>query len=121
MARRRPRSGLRRSGSPIRGRDRGGPCRAPRPCRRSARSSGGAPSAAAEVAVWLAGRFLGWLASAGPGRADAGDWRAEGRLLTRLGVARETARTEPARGLLDAELRVIELARAHVVERGASA
>jgi len=70
------------------------------------------------VAVWLAGRFLGWLASAGPGRADAGDWRAEARLLAGIGVARETARTEPARGLLDTELRVIELARLHVVERG---
>ena len=74
-----------------------------------------------EVAVWLSGRFLGWLASAGPGRADAGDWRAEGRLLAGLGVTRDTARTEPARGLLDTELRVIELARVHVVERGAGA
>ena len=74
-----------------------------------------------EVAVWLAGRFLGWLESAGPGRADTGNWRAEARLLAGLGVARETARTEPARALLDAELRVIELARLHVVERGASA
>ena len=74
-----------------------------------------------EVAVWLAGRFLGWLASAGPGRADAGDWRAEARLLAGLGVPRETARTEPARGLLDTEPRVVELARMHVVERGAGA
>ena len=73
-----------------------------------------------EVAVWLAGRFLGWLASPSRGRADAGDWRAEERLLAGLGVAGETARTEPARGLLDTKLRVIELARVHVVERGAS-
>ena len=73
-----------------------------------------------EVAVWLAGRFLGWLASPSRGRSDAGDWRAEARLLAGIGVARETARTEPARGLLDTELRVIELARVHVVERGAS-
>ena len=75
----------------------------------------------AEVAVWLAGRFLGWIESPSRGRADAGDWRAEARLLAGLGVARETARTEPARGLLDTELRVIELARLHVVERGTSA
>ena len=74
-----------------------------------------------EVAVWLAGRFLGWLASRSRGGADAGDWRAEGRLLAGLGVPRETARTEPARGLLDTELRVVELARMHVVERGAGA
>ena len=73
-----------------------------------------------EVAVWLAGRFLGWLASPSRGRADAGDWRAEGRLLAGLGVARETARTEPARRLLDTELRVIELARVHVVDPSAS-
>lgn len=74
----------------------------------------------AEVAVWLAGRFLGWLVSPSRGRADAGDWRAEARLLAGLGVARETARIEPARGLLDTELRVIELAHVHVVEPGAS-
>ena len=73
-----------------------------------------------EVAVWLAGRFLGWLESPSRTRADAADWRAEPRLLAGLGVARETARTEPARGLLDTELRVIELARLHVVERDAS-
>ena len=73
-----------------------------------------------EVAVWLAGRFLGWLASPSRGLADAGDWRAEARLLAGLGVARDTARTEPARGLLDTELRVIELSRLHVVERDAS-
>ena len=74
-----------------------------------------------EVAVWLAGRFLGWLASPSRARAHTGDWRAEARLLASLGVARETAHTEPARGLLDTELRVVELARVHVVERGASA
>ena len=74
-----------------------------------------------EVAVWLAGRFLGWLASPSRDCADAGDWRAEERLLAGIGVARETARIEPARALLDTELRVIELARVHVVEPGASA
>lgn len=74
-----------------------------------------------EVAVWLAGRFLGWLASPSRGRADAGDWRAEEHLLAGIGVARETARIEPARALLDTELRVIELARVHVVEPGAGA
>ena len=73
-----------------------------------------------EVAVWLAGRFLGWLASPSRAYADAGDWRADTRLLAGIGVARETARTEPARGLIDTELRVVELARVHVVERGAS-
>ena len=75
----------------------------------------------AEVAVWLAGRFLGWLASPSRGRADAADWQADERLLAGIGVARETARAEPARGLLDTELRVIELARVHVVEPGAGA
>ena len=74
----------------------------------------------AEVAVWLAGRFVGWLASPSRARADAGDWRAEERLLAGIGVAREAARIEPARTLLDTELRVIELARVHVVEPGAS-
>ena len=74
----------------------------------------------AEVAVWLAGRFLGRLTSPSCGGADAGDWRADERLLAALGVARDAARSEPARGLLDAELRIIELARVHVVERGAS-
>ena len=74
-----------------------------------------------EVAVWLAGRFLGWLASPSRGRADAGDWRAEEHLLAGIGVARETARIEPARALLDTELRVVELARVHVVEPGAGA
>ena len=72
-----------------------------------------------EVAVWLAGRFLGWLESPSRARADAGDWQADERLLAGIGVARETARIEPARGLLDTELRVIELARVHVVEPGA--
>ena len=72
-----------------------------------------------EVAVWLAGRFLGWLASPSRDRADAGDWQADERLLAGIGVARETARIEPARRLLDTELRVIELARVHVVEPGA--
>ena len=74
-----------------------------------------------EVAVWLAGRFLGWLVSPSRGRADAGDWRAEERLLAGIGVARETVRIEPARGLLDTQLRVIELACVHVVEPGAGA
>jgi len=72
-----------------------------------------------EVAVWLAGRFLGWLASRSRGRSDACDWRAEERLLVGVGIAREMARIEPPRMLLDAELRVIELARVHVVEHGA--
>ena len=68
-----------------------------------------------------AGRFLGCLASQSRGRSDAGDWRAEERLLVGVGIARETARIEPPCMLLDAELRVIELARVHVVEPGAGA
>ena len=74
----------------------------------------------AEVVVWLAGRCLGRLTSPSRGGADAGDWRADEPLLAALGLARDAARSEPARGLLDAELRIIELARVHVVERGAS-
>ena len=73
-----------------------------------------------EVAVWLTGRFLGWLVSPSRGRADAADWQAEERLLVGIGVARETARIEPSRRLLDSELRVIELARVNVVESDAS-
>ena len=61
----------------------------------------------AELAVWLAGRCLGRLASPSCGGSDAGNWRADEQLI----VVRE---------LLDAELRVIEFARVHVVERGAS-
>ena len=56
--------------------------------------------------MWLAGRFLGWFASQSRGRADARDWQAEERLFAGIGVARETARIESARGLLDTELRV---------------
>ena len=73
-----------------------------------------------EVAVRLAGRFLGRLASASRGRSDAGDWRAKERLLAGLGIPREMARIEPPRMLLDMQLRVIELARVHVVEPGVS-
>ena len=70
--------------------------------------------------MWLAGRCLGRLTSPSRGGAGAGDWRADERLLAALGLARDAARSEPARGLLDAELWIIELARVHVVERGAS-
>ena len=70
-----------------------------------------------EVAVWLAGRFLGWLAS--PTRRccrSACDWRADTRLLVSLGLSREAARDEPPRALPDAERRVTELALAGVVD-----
>ena len=70
-----------------------------------------------EVAVWLAGRFLGWLAS--PTRRccrSACDWRADTRLLVSLGLAYHDAREEPPRALPDAERRVTELALAGVVD-----
>ena len=73
-----------------------------------------------EVAVRLTGRFLGRLASASRGRADAEDWRVEERLLAGLGIPREMACIEPPRMLLDTQLRVIELARVHLVGHGAS-
>jgi len=72
-----------------------------------------------EVTVSLAGRFLGRLASPSRARVDAGDWQAEARLFAGLGIAPETARIDPPRMLLDAQLCVIELARVHVVERDA--
>lgn len=70
-----------------------------------------------EVAVWLAGRFLGWLSS--PTRRccrSACDWRADTRLLVSLGLSHEAARDEPPRALPDAERRVTELALAGVVD-----
>ena len=70
-----------------------------------------------EVAVWLAGRFLGWLAS--PTRRccrSACDWRADTRLLVSLGLSHAAARGEPPRALPDAERRVMELALAGVVD-----
>ena len=70
-----------------------------------------------EVAVWLAGRFLGWLAS--PTRRccrSACDWRADTRLLVSLGLSHAAARNEPPRALPDAERRVLELALAGVVD-----
>ena len=70
------------------------------------------------MAVWLAGRFLAWLASPSRGGRDAEDWRADERLLITLGGSRETVRIEPPGALLEVELRVIELARTHIVERG---
>ena len=73
-----------------------------------------------EVPVWLAGRFLGWLSSPSRGRRNTGDCRADERLLIGLRISRRTVRTEPPRALLDLEVRVIKLAREHVVERGAT-
>lgn len=72
-----------------------------------------------EVAVWLAGRFLGRLRSPTSGHRGAEDWRADERLLVALGVSRPATLREPPRALLDAEVRVIELAREHVAEPGA--
>ena len=71
-----------------------------------------------EVAVWLAGRFLGWLSS--PTRRccrSACDWRADTRLLVSLGLPHAAARDEPTRALPDAQRRVLELAFASVVDR----
>ena len=70
-----------------------------------------------EVAVWLAGRFLGWLSS--PTRRavrSARDWRADTRLLVSLGLSHAAARAEPPCALPDAERRVTELALAGVVD-----
>ncbi len=69
-----------------------------------------------EVAVWLAGRFLGWLAS--PTRRHcrtARDWRADERILVALGLPLAAARDEPARSLDDARHRVRALALAGLV------
>ena len=71
-----------------------------------------------EVAVRLAGRFLGRLSSPSRGGRYAEDWEAHERLLVTLGASCETARMEPHRALLDFELRVIDLARVHLVEPG---
>ena len=51
-----------------------------------------------EVAVWLAGRFLGWLSSPTPRCCrSACDWRADTRLLVSLGLSHAAARDEPPR------------------------
>ena len=72
-----------------------------------------------EVAVWLAGRFLGWLYSPdGRGRASETDWRLDGSLSICLGLPYETALKEPPRSLPHAERRVTELALANVVDPG---
>ena len=72
-----------------------------------------------EVAVWLAGRFLGWLHSPdGRGRATGTGWRPDGSLSICLGLSYEAARKEPPRSLANAERRVTELALANVVDPG---
>ena len=72
-----------------------------------------------EVAVWLAGRFLGWLYSpGGQGRASDTDWRPGPSLSIGLGLPYETALKEPPRSLPHAERRVTELALANVVDPG---
>lgn len=72
-----------------------------------------------EVAVWLAGRFLGWLHSPyGRGRASDTDWRPDGSLSICLGLSYEAAHKEPPRSLPQAERRVTEFALANVVDPG---
>ena len=72
-----------------------------------------------EVAVWLAGRFLGWLHSPdGRGHDSDTDWRLDGSLSICLGLSYEAAQKEPPRSLPHAERRVTELALANVVDPG---
>ena len=69
-----------------------------------------------EVAVWLAGRFLGWLSSPTRRRCrTACDWRADDRVLIALGASHAMVRSEPPRPLDDTERRVTELALANVI------
>ena len=69
-----------------------------------------------EVAVWLAGRFLGWLSSPTRRRCrTACDWRADDRVFIALGASRAMLRIEPQRSLDDTERRVTELALANVI------
>lgn len=73
-----------------------------------------------EAAVWLAGRFLGWIVGRGrPCRATDRIWRLGGSLPICLGLSHEAARREPSRPLADAERRVTELARANLLNPGA--
>ena len=68
-----------------------------------------------EVAVWLAGRFLGWLSSPPRRRCrTACDWRADDRILIALGASHAMVRSEPPRSLEDAERRVTEFALANL-------
>ena len=69
-----------------------------------------------EVAVWLAGRFLGWLSSPTRRRCrTACDWRADHRVLIALGAFHAFFRSEPPRSLENAERRVTELALANLI------
>ena len=73
-----------------------------------------------EAAVWLAGRFLGWIVGRGrPCRATDRVWRLDGPLPISLGLSHEAARREPPRPLAAAERRVTELARANLLGPGA--
>lgn len=73
-----------------------------------------------EAAVWLAGRFLGWIVGRGrPCRASDRIWRLDGSLPICLGLSHEAARREPSHPLADAERRVTELARANLLDPGA--
>ncbi len=75
-----------------------------------------------EVAVWLAGRFLGWIfCDVGDGRASDPIWRLGGMLPIGLGLSHAAACAEPPRSLADAERRVTGLARANLVDPGAEA
>ena len=70
-----------------------------------------------EVAVWLTGRFLGWLWSPTRRRCRAAlDWHADDRVLIALGLPHATVRADPPRSLDDAERRVTETALANVVD-----
>ena len=73
-----------------------------------------------EAAVWLAGRFLGWIVGRGrPCRATDRIWRLDGPLPICLGLSHEAARREHPRPLAAAERRVAELARANLLDPGA--
>ena len=75
-----------------------------------------------EVAVWLAGHFLGWIVGRGrPCRATDRVWRLGAILPICPGLSHEAARREPPRPLADAERRVTELARANLLDPGARA
>ena len=75
-----------------------------------------------EVAIWLAGHFLGWIVGRGrPCRATDRVWRLGAILPVCLGLSHEAACREPPRPLADAERRVTELARANLIDPGARA
>ena len=69
-----------------------------------------------EVGVWLAGRFLGWLASPTCRHCrTARDWRTDARVLVALGLPLAAVRDEPARSFDGAQRRVTALALAGLI------